>query len=65
MVIAALRQQAFGSAIDGACRKQEVVRLTGGHHNLLRMWADVQSRCAQLRHEEFTWLRGCVDLSAI
>ena len=41
MAITALRQKDAALALEGAAESDEVVRLTGCYHNLLRMWANV------------------------
>ena len=42
MAITALRQKDLATRPDSAVgESDEVVRLTGCYHNLLRMWADV------------------------
>lgn len=41
MAITALRRKDAVLALEGAAESDEVVRLTGCYHNLLRMWANV------------------------
>lgn len=41
MAITSLRQKDLAQMRTGSAEGEEVVRLTGCYHNLLRMWADV------------------------
>ena len=58
MAITALRQQAFGSAPEGAGESPEGVRLPGCYANLLRMGADGWARRRQ-------WSQGACPVGGV